>query len=282
MLKWLNRIPFVDKILGNDDVERTITQTLSRGGGVDINIQDQTTRPIVAYMSLLEKETALTNAVAIGDTVMTVDDPTGFTAGKYISIFDVASNRFYLASQIGAAAGSVITLDTPMDFAFPIGAFVTAGDRNLGNHGGTLAEPVVFGLRNTEVAIGKSFDITRIIIAAVTANPVDLSKFADILALTNGLVLRRKDGEYHNIFNAKTNSDLAALMYDFTIHAATNPSQGQDGLVGRLTFAGQSKMGVAIRLAPGEDLQVLIQDALGAIDILFVIAEGHEVDEPAA
>ena len=90
--------------------------------------------------------------------------------------------------------------------------------------------------------------------------------------------MRKVDGEQRNIFNAKTNGELANLMYDFDIEAATNPQQGQDGFTGRMTFGGQSKMGVVIRLGQGEDLQMLIQDNLSSLEILEIICEGHIVD----
>jgi len=68
-------------------------------------------------------------------------------------------------------------------------------------------------------------------------------------------------------------------MYDWTPYAALNPVQGIDGFVARLTFAGQNKVGVAIRLPIGQDLEVLVQDDLEAITKLEIVAEGHIVDE---
>lgn len=242
---------------------------------IDVNLQDQTTRPIVAYFSIIQSETTLTNAVAIDDYNITVDDVSGFAADDYVSIFSVEDNRFYLGN-VTSILGSVVTLDTPMDFAFPSGSFVTSGERNLNKDGSVT--PVTFGLRNTEETIGKTFDITRIIFSCLATSACDLSKFGNLSELPNGLVLRKKDGIYQNIFNVKTNGELANLMYDLTITQSTNPQQGQDGFIGRLTFAGQNKMGVAIRLSPGEDLQFIIHDDLTDLTVLNVIAEGHEVD----
>ena len=69
------------------------------------------------------------------------------------------------------------------------------------------------------------------------------------------------------------------MGYDWTPYLATNPQQGQDGFLFRLTFAGMNKLGVAIRLNPGEDLQFLVQDDLSGITVLEVTAEGHVVFE---
>ena len=239
----------------------------------DVNIQDQTSRLIVAYMSDEKADTLLTNAGAIDDYQITVDVPTNFAEGQYLSIFNVASNRFFLA-RILTIAGSVFTLDTPLDFPFPAGSFVTGGDTNMAVNGSVT--PVIYGLRNTDEAIGTTFDITRIMFTCLTLTAPDLAKFGDIASgLTKGIVLRKVDGTYQNVFNAKTNADLKNIMYDFQIQLAAGAAQ--DGFTGRLTFAGQNKMGVAIRLAPGEDLQLIVQDDLSTLVNFSIIAEGHEV-----
>jgi hypothetical protein len=50
-----------------------------------------------------------------------------------------------------------------------------------------------------------------------------------------------------------------------------------------LTFSGPEKMGVAVRLPIGTDLEILVQDDLTAvtqdIELLEVFAEGH-ITEP--
>lgn len=66
-------------------------------------------------------------------------------------------------------------------------------------------------------------------------------------------------------------------MFDFDIQSAIG--QQQDGFTGRLTFGGQSKMGVVIRLNQGEDLQMLVQDDLSTLDSLSIICEGHTVTD---
>ncbi len=156
-----------------------------------------------------------------------VADATGILATHYLSIFNIAANRFYLATILGVSTNT-LTVDTPLDFAYPVGSVVTAGEINLNVNGSST--PVIYGLRNTEEAIGSTFDITRVIFTCLTDTAIDLSKFGDIAGgLINGLIFRKKDDIYMNIFNVKTNGDLANLMFDFNAQAATNPAQGQDG-----------------------------------------------------
>jgi len=65
------------------------------------------------------------------------------------------------------------------------------------------------------------------------------------------------------------------MMYDFNIETASGNQQ--DGFTGRLTFAGQNKMGAVIRIGSNEDLQVVIQDDLTSLSLFKMIAEGSEV-----
>lgn len=241
----------------------------------DINVQDQSTRVFVASMSQEEASTTISAPTAIDDYSYSVTDPTGFVIGGYVSIFDLISDRFYVG-EITNVAASVITVDTPLDFAFPAGSFATSGTTNMAVNG-SPGSPEIFGLRNTEDAVGKTFDITRIMFVCLTNGNIDLSMFGDIAGgLTNGIVFRKKDGIYNNIFNAKTNADLKNLMYDFQIQLAAGSAQ--DGFTGRLTFSGQDKMGVVIRLAPGEDIQMIIRDDLSSLENFRIIAQGHEVE----
>lgn len=251
---------------------------LESNGAVPVNIQDQHTPIIIAYMSSEEASSTLAiSPTAIDDLSFDVADITGFAVGGYLSIFSIPDNRFYLANILSISSNT-ITVDTPLDFAFPIGSFVTSGNKNMNVDGSVT--PVIFGIRNTDEAIGSSFDITRLIFTALTDSTSDLSKFGDITGgLTKGIVLRKKDGVHRNIFNAKTNGELKNLMFDFDIETTTNPAQGQNGFTGRLTFGGQNKMGVVIRLDPGEDIQIIIQDDLTQLESFSIIAEGHTVTD---
>ncbi len=244
-------------------------------GGIPVNLQDQTSPLIIASMSVEVAATMMDAAGSIDDLTIDVVDSTGFIIGQYLSIFSVADNRFYLASVLGIASNT-ITLDTPLDFAFPSGSFVTVGDRNMSVNGSVT--PVIYGLRNTEEQIGSSFDITRIIISCLTTSTIDLSMFGNIAGgIAKGIVLRKVDGIYRNVFNAKTNAELKNLMYDFDIQVALGAQQ--DGMNGRMTFGGQNKMGVVIRINPGEDLQLIVQDDLSSLISFSIICEGHTVTD---
>ena len=190
------------------------------------------------------------------------------------------------ASVIDISGAPDIVIDTPIDFDFLTGTFVDISVTDLSTANGSLASPITFGLRGTGAPPGVDLDvdITRIIFTCVASSAVDLTTFCNFLSLTNGLVLRRRNDVQENIFNVKDNGEIAGIMYDFNVSTATNPAQGEDGFVSRLTFAGSSKIGVAIRLPVGDDLELLVQDDLvtaqggETITLLEVVAEGHIVE----
>ncbi|MHA2039404.1 MAG: hypothetical protein ACW98X_23515 [Promethearchaeota archaeon] len=252
--------------------------------GMDTNWQDQTTDPIIVKFNKVANSTTLASAAAIEDKTITLTSATGAADGKYIVLFHPGSERFSTFQQVGAAAGAVITLDSEVDFAYPAGTFVDIADTNLAVDGSSTTQ--VFGLRGTGAPPGVdiTFDCTRIIMSCLTDSAVSLAEFASIPALTNGLQLRERNGRYKNIWNIKTNREIDAIFgTDWKAYAATNPSQGQDGFTARLTFSGPEKMGVAVRLPIGTDLEILVQDDLTAvtqdIQLLEVFAEGH-ITEP--
>lgn len=243
----------------------------------DVFIQDQTTDVIVANFNQVTNSTTLNGAVAIDDRIIIVTSATGIVEGSYIILFNPASVRFTPFFAIGVA-GTSITLDGPIDFDYPDGTFVDVAITDLSVDGS--GTPEVFGLRGTGIPPGVDlkFDITRIIFEMTCDSAISLDLFGNITALTRGLLVRTRNARYKNIFNVKTNGEIAGVMYDWTPFESINPNQGIDGFIARLTFGGQSKIGVVIRLALGEDLEVHIQDNLTAITSFKMIVEGHIVD----
>ena len=260
-------------IIGDLDQE---TLNITSGGGAEVSIQDQHTPTLIVPMNKVTNTTTLSALTVINESTFDVVSTAGFIDGAFVTLSCVTANRFYVARQLGVVSGSTVTVDTPLDFAFPAGCTATAGTHHMNVNGSVTTQ--VFSLRAADPGIPVVIDITRIIFQCTTNTAVSLSKFGDLAPLVKGLVLRRVDGTYANIFNVKTNGELAAIMYDWTPYLASNPAQGEDGFVARLTFAGQSKMGVTIRVGAGEDLEVLVQDDLSGLLEFIMIVEGHVVD----
>lgn len=245
-------------------------------GAVPTLEQDNTSPTVIVPLNQVGNTTILSVVGAIDDRSITVTSPTGFDADDFIVIADAVENRYYVGRQIGAASGSVISVHPPLDFAYSSGATVTAGLVNMAVDGSST--PQIFSLRASDPGLPLVVDITRIIFLGLTASAVDLTTFGDGAALPYGILLRHVNGDVMNIFTVRTNGDLASLMYDFDIYAATNPQQGVDGFLGRMSFNGHDKLGVVIRVGPNEDIQLIIYDnLLTSFTFFTVIVEGHIV-----
>ena len=160
-----------------------------------------------------------------------------------------------------------------IDFEYQIGDQVSAGSVNMNVDGSVT--PKIFRIRAPDPGIPVIGDITRIILIMETTTAPEWNLFGDRAVLANGIVLRKTDGSYQNIFTVKDNSEFAAIMYDLDFLDFTRFASY--GVKGRLTFAGQNKIGVAIRLDIGEDLELIIQDDLTSLIKFTVLAEGHVV-----
>ena len=250
------------------------TGSIAKNGAIDVFIQDSTAPLIIVKFSKLITETTTTSLLVKEDRIINVADATSFDVGQLLTIYNKTSNRVFFATILNVNI-LAITLDSPLDFEYPSGSPVSIGDTNMNVDGSVT--PQIFGVRNpTGEDVPLAFDVTRIMFKCLTATTVDLSKFGDIVnGLLKGIVLRRVDGTYRNIFNVKTNAELKNITYDFDVQTVSGNQQ--DGFTSRLTFAGQNKMGAVVRIGENEDLQLIVQDNLEALSNFIMIAEGSEV-----
>lgn len=243
-------------------------------------IQDQTS-PVLT-VPLLQGRAVLTLA---SDTVIDVNDITltgghGVTAGEIIELADPIALKF-MQSEVVSVNVNVITLDQPVNRVYTVaGAVVQASSNDLLVDGSVTSQ--IFSILPLP---SQSGDMVRIILEmrGATNSPMDFTTFGSEVALTNGCVLRIKnqDGTFTNLFNFKSNSDFIEQGFD---HAFLSPKTGNTltGFVARITWGGQSKHGVVIRLdgSLNEELQLVIQDDLTGGNTRFqVLAQGHELQE---
>jgi len=239
-----------------------------------VMVADQTSPTIIVPLINKVASTTLNTDGVLGEYTIDVVSSAGFAVGQYIRILDSTNNRFY-SGKVLVINVNTITLDTQLDFAFAAGSQATVGSDNMAVDGSVT--PVVFELRIDDPPIEVTADITRMIISCETATAVALNKFGDLTALTRGISFRRQNGTTNNIFNVKTNGEIKGICYDYDPTVASNPAQAVDGFHARLTFAGQNKIGVALRIEPNGNLQMIVQDDLTGLVFLGVIVEGHVV-----
>jgi hypothetical protein len=259
-------------------------ETSDRGNtGAAVFIQDQTS-PILT-VPLLKGRAALTLTAdtIIGDNVINVAGGHATAVGEIIELADPVVKKF-MQSAVVSININALTLDQPVNRVYTIaGSVVQASSQNLLTNG--LVTPQVFSILPLPDQAG---DMVRIImeIRGGANKTMDFTKFGSAPALTNGCVIRIKneDGTFTNLFNFKSNGDFIEQGFD---NGFLEPSTGNTitGFVARVTWGGQSKHGVVIRLegSKNEELQVVIQDDLtiGAdVNTVFhLTAQGHELQE---
>ncbi len=251
-----------------------ITSPLEQNGSVSTTLQDQTTLALDLKFIQASNQTTLTADADVGDTVISVASASGFIAGKRVGLF-MGTGEFYFGDVISVNVLD-ITLDTPLDRAYGSGATAIASTNHM-NVLGSLASPEVFQIGPIGVAVDVDIDITRIMGIITDAGAMDDGKFGSLNALTNGIVLRQNNGVMSNIWNVKTNGDLALISFDASY--TDKAPAGENGFRFRSTYAGQNKHGVAIRLEAGDTLELLVQDDLTTLTDFQMMAQGHVVTD---
>lgn len=248
-------------------------------GGLAVNIQDQTTEIIDVYLNQKIDDITLNVATALGDRTINISSNTLPVVGNYICLKDVDGQAFYQGEilAVGGANPYVLTLDRPLDFTFSTsdGCSLNTVDMNIDGS----VTPQIFKISPGGLASSVRWDINRIIFRILDDLSMDDGKFGGIPKLTNGIVLRKVDGTWKNIFNVKSNGEFAERAYD-TFYADRAPA-GQYGFRCRRTFNGQDKNGVTIRLQSddSDELQIIIQDNLTGLSAFRCVVQGHVVGD---
>lgn len=257
-------------------------ETSNRGvTGLGIFIQDQTSLPLAVPFLQEINTTALAVGAVAGARTVTLSPGHGATVGNIMELAQVGSGVF-LQSEVLNVAGDVLTIDQPINFPYTTTDLAVISTDDMIVDGSVT--PQIFSILPLPPQAG---DMVRVIFEIQNVgNDMDFSTFGGDAPLVNGCVLRIKssDGTFRNLMNFKNNGDIINQSYD---HAFLNPRQGSStrGFTARLTWGGQSKHGVVIRLdgSLGEELQLVVQDNLtsgASANLIFKMrAQGHELQE---
>jgi len=214
--------------------------------------------------------TVLASATAIDDTSIDVVSATGFTAGTVIAV--ASGDRFY-HGHIVSVVSNTLHMDTPLDYAFAGGSVVLNFTEDMNVDGSSSAQTFVV----QSSALGElSFMITRIIFQITCDGEPDYIEFGNIAALAKGVIVRVANGETRNLFNIKSNEDLNLYAYDLSF--LDGVKHGTFGVTARLTFGSLGKHGTAIKITPGEAMEVIIQDDLTDLTNFRMVAEGYVIE----
>lgn len=255
------------------NVKVNISWPLEVNGGIPVNVQDQTTRPFDIRVNQILNSTnyELTIVPTVESYNLTLNTTVGLIVGDNVAVLEQNGMPQLFFGSILAVNGNTLTLDTQVPFNFTLSNSVVFEFENSLVVDGSI-DPKIFTITNL---FDESIDITRFIFHCTDGTAMDDSKFCGDTALTRGLVLRKglNDGNFINYWNIKSNGEWGEFSFDKNYD--DKAPAGLFGFSARLTYGGQSKHGVVIRLAPGESIQLLIQDDLTPLVRAILMVEGH-------
>lgn len=220
-------------------------------------------------------ETTLTVATVAGQsTSITVDDPAGFAIGDPLQIQNGLIEITF--PTIIGIAGSVFSLDRPIDKTFDVGTDVKQVSTNMAVDGSTT--PVSFKL----VSDGEeAWHIQSFLLSMLHTTPQDDATFGGLPALTKGCVLRGYNGTadaFRTFTVWKTNSDIILDMGDITYH--TKAPAGFYGTSGDGQIKNRTGAVPRINSSNGDYLELLIQDDLTQLNsTIYLKGQGHIEDQ---
>jgi len=260
-------------------------ETSARGGtGVAVFVQDQTTGVLdVPFLSLID-DTITLGADTIADGVnrdITLTAGHGLTtlanAGDVIELANSVNGSFFMQCEIVSVVVNTVTLDCPINRIYTTTQSIIAVSEIDMNVNGAVT-PVVYSVLPFSLQKG---DMVRLIVEMRDNSPMDFETFGGLAELTNGCVIRvnNGDGTYRNLYNFKSNGDIIEQCFDHDFFL--NNGGNIRGFTARLTWGGQSKHGVVIRLdgSLDESLEFVIQDDLTGLDRMHWTAQGSEIQD---
>lgn len=252
-------------------------ETSDRGSsGLPVFVQDQTTGVLDLPFLQELNTTSLAADTIVGSHTVSLTPGHGAIVGNILEIADTINGSWFQQSTVLDVVGDIITLDSPISRIFTISNTIIVISSKEMAVSGTPASPTIFSVNPLSVQKG---DITRLISTITDNSDMDFETFGGLPSLTNGIVLRvnNGDGTYRTLQNFKTNGDITLYSFDTSYFA--NNGGGIRGFQARMTFAGQAKHGVVIRLdgSIGESLEILIQDDLTGLRSMQWLSQGSEV-----
>lgn len=241
---------------------------------IDVNIQDQTTRPITLRLNkVIQQNLTLANDVVVSDTnhFLNLTSGHGLVAGDNIILLQENGEPQFFFGEIISVNINLIEMDTLITYPFNSSiTSITQFDPNLNKDGSVT--PYIAELCNPFTV---PIDINRFILAITDGDAMDSGRFGGLNALIYGISLRKKtsEGHYLHYWNAKTNAQLKGIGFDLDYDSKA--PAGIYGMFFRLTYNGQDKHGVTIRLEQGQCIELPILDDLTGLSTMFWTAEGQ-------
>lgn len=239
------------------EMDSNIDESLSSKAGVSIHARRS-----------LGGATTLSVLANAGETFVTVNSVVDFAIGDNVILYNttIAERGHFHITDI---AGSVVTLNRPIDNDFEVGDHLDEVEINM-NKVGSLASPISYKIQPIGI---ERIRLARLLITMLDPSPMDDGKFGGITALPNGIAIRVKsNGLLRTLTHWQSNTDLKNEMYD-VLYSDKAPA-GKFGLSGRWTFT-KGKFDIDLDGSSGDYFEVLIQDDLSGLDNFEIKAQGR-------
>lgn len=258
-------------------VKAEIVGPLESNGAIPVNIQDQHSRAFDLFFSQdVGSPTTLTTDAAYDSYTILVTTGHGLVQGSFFVLIDPVGQRGWTGIVITVDGDNTVNVDRPLSYAFPSASTVVQ-KRNVDMNVDGSSTPQTFRIGGSLLA---ELDITRFLFQITTDTAPGWDEFGDIEidATFRGIQCRIVDSQTIDLWNAKTNGELANLMYDLTIFEGAS-GLTKDAIAGRMTYAGQNKHGVTLRIGANEAIELIVQDDLRTLNSFRMIACGHFVTD---
>lgn len=248
-------------------IGNTSQTTASYPTEIDVNVQDQSTKPFFNYAMTAEKEDITTTAdVAIGAKIIPVSSGHGFTIGSWMILRAIDQ---MIQCKVTNVSTNDITIDRPLPTSYPSGTRVIRGTIEMNVDGSVT--PKIYYLKMYDAIT--PIDILELRLTMAHSAEADDSKFGSITALTNGLMMRKINHTVMGLGIYKANSDFKE--YGATVVYTSKAGSGVYGT--DIVIAVRSVYGVVIRLSPSnnDQLAITVQDNLSTLTKFRISIIGH-------
>lgn len=245
---------------------------------VDTFIQDQSSDRISLFLAkIVGLVDSMSGANKDADTFNVVTDGYVPLVGEFICMQEAGkiSQEEIIAVTPVAGDEYTVKISVPLDYDYTSAGSCSIQDVDMNVDGSVTDQSYEVGPRDNY-----SWDITRLMVSMVLTTAGDDGKFGNLVSLPVGQYFRKEDSDNsQNLFSVKENSDFRIEGYDVN-YVTRSGGGGSYGMAARITFGGQDKSGVVIRLngITHDTFKTVIRDNLNSIVKYRIKVQGHIVE----
>lgn len=237
-------------------------------GAMNIHNKHVHTRPVSSFFHRhVGAVETLTVASVKNDTQITVSNAAAWVVDDRLDITNAGDSE-PTEPEIVDIASNVVTLDRPLNFAWPVGTQVQKIDENMN----AVTVPTSF---RVTIPNDESWHVETIILNMIMGSAGDDTTFGDLTRLTNGLLIRAYDGEldqYYTLANWKSNGEIA---FNMVTQYNDKAGGGKFGFNGQGNILGRTGAVIQLRGWEGDFMEIATQDDLSGLDGFRIKLLGH-------